>query len=540
MNAALNFDGENDYVEVENNESLNPGEITVEAWVKPEEIGVTSGIVTKNLNSGNFSSYDLCQGNDNHFHFCSYGGFNGSPTCASAFDTSIEAGKWYFVTGTIIGTTIGIYVNGKSGDFGLLETGFPHSDKNVTIGLNSSNSQYFKGTIDEVAIYNRVLSPDEILDHYKRGALRLKYQVRSCDDNACSGETFIGPDGTASTYYSELNNNTLTIPSFNLAGVSNDRYFQYKTYFETDDASYSPELKSVTIDYTSSPIPTIQFTSTSSAGLESITPTQLELSLSKISDQDVTVDYAVTGGTATKGIDYTLANGTATITAGNSTTTIDAVVVDDSISESDETIKVNISNPTNAGLGTNTVHTYTIQDNDTAGITVNPTSGLITTEAGGTDTFTVVLDTQPTADVTIGLSSSDITEGTVLPVSLTFTSANWNTPQTVTVTGVDDSAVDGDITYNIITASASSTDTDYNGLNPNDVSVTNTDDDVAGIPAEKLAKTGNVLPTIFYLLPFLFLTFGFLMYLWYIFQNRTHHQIQKENYLFVDALHKKN
>ena len=52
-------------------------------------------------------------------------------------------------------------------------------------------------------------------------------------------------------------------------------------------------------------------------------------------------------------------------------------------------------------------------DNDIAGITVTPTAGLTTTEAGGTATFTVVLNTQPTADVTIALSSSDTTEGTV-------------------------------------------------------------------------------------------------------------------------------
>src|SRR2546425_868953 len=49
-------------------------------------------------------------------------------------------------------------------------------------------------------------------------------------------------------------------------------------------------------------------------------------------------------------------------------------------------------------------------DNDTPGITVIPTSGLTTTESGGTATFTVALDTQPTANVTIGLSSSDSTE----------------------------------------------------------------------------------------------------------------------------------
>ncbi len=64
----------------------------------------------------------------------------------------------------------------------------------------------------------------------------------------------------------------------------------------------------------------------------------------------------------------------------------------------------------------------------------------------------MVLNTQPTVDVTIALSSSDTTEGTVGPASLTFTNANWAAPQTVTVTGVDDAAVDGPQAYTIVTA----------------------------------------------------------------------------------------
>ncbi len=116
----------------------------------------------------------------------------------------------------------------------------------------------------------------------------------------------------------------------------------------------------------------------------------------------------------------------------------------------------------------------------TPGITVNPTSGLVTTEAGGQDTFDVVLDTLPSADVTISLSSSDITEGTVSPSSLTFTSTDGTTAQTVTVTGVeDDGAVDGDIAYDIITKAAVSNDLHYRDVNPFDVSVTNTDNDAA-------------------------------------------------------------
>src|SRR5262249_2243097 len=70
-----------------------------------------------------------------------------------------------------------------------------------------------------------------------------------------------------------------------------------------------------------------------------------------------------------------------------------------------------------------------------ARILVSPTTGLTTTEDGGTDRFTVVLGRQPTADVSIGLRSSDPTQGTISTSSLTFTPANWNAPQAVTITG---------------------------------------------------------------------------------------------------------
>src|SRR6185369_11326551 len=100
--------------------------------------------------------------------------------------------------------------------------------------------------------------------------------------------------------------------------------------------------------------------------------------------------------------------------------------------------------------------TVTNTDNDSAGITVEPTSGLVTSEAAGQDKFTIVLNSQPTASVTIGLSSSDTGEGTVSPASITFTTANWNAPQMVTVTGVDDNVQDGNQLYSIVTAAATS------------------------------------------------------------------------------------
>ena len=90
--------------------------------------------------------------------------------------------------------------------------------------------------------------------------------------------------------------------------------------------------------------------------------------------------------------------------------------------------------------------------------------------------------------MTVGLSTSDATEGTVLPASLTFTSATWNMAQTVTVTGVNDDLDDGDIAYSIVTAAATSADGVYNGIDPADVSVTNTDNDASGITVSTISN----------------------------------------------------
>ncbi|WP_373073042.1 gliding motility-associated C-terminal domain-containing protein [Zeaxanthinibacter enoshimensis] len=118
-------------------------------------------------------------------------------------------------------------------------------------------------------------------------------------------------------------------------------------------------------------------------------------------------------------------------------------------------------------------------DNDTVGVTVTPTSGT-TTESGGSFQFTVTLNTQPTAAVTIPISSNDPSEGTVSASQVVLDNTNWNTGQTITVTGVNDNIVDGNVSYTIVTGNPASGDPAYNGLGANDVanvSATNTDND---------------------------------------------------------------
>jgi len=124
----------------------------------------------------------------------------------------------------------------------------------------------------------------------------------------------------------------------------------------------------------------------------------------------------------------------------------------------------------------------TNNDNNIPGVTISNISGLVTTEAGGTDVFTVVLNTQPYGSITMPLSSNLTTEGTLSATQVVFTSTNWNTPQQVTVRGVDDTELDFAVPYAIVTGTLQTPNSNdavaYGGMNPPDVPASNVDDEV--------------------------------------------------------------
>jgi hypothetical protein len=193
----------------------------------------------------------------------------------------------------------------------------------------------------------------------------------------------------------------------------------------------------------------------------------------------VTVGTSTADGTAQAGRDYTAVLDSLSFAAGTPSGTVRTVsvpILDDFVAEGDESFTVQLGSPMGALLAT-AVHTVTLRDNDKAGFDVRPRAGLHTDEGGGSDTFTIALTSQPTADVSLALSSSDLTEGTVSPGSLLFTPADWNLPRTVTVAGVDDLEVDGNVSYTVMLHPATSADAMYQGLDAADVTVRNQDND---------------------------------------------------------------
>ena len=113
----------------------------------------------------------------------------------------------------------------------------------------------------------------------------------------------------------------------------------------------------------------------------------------------------------------------------------------------------------------------------TPGVTVSTTALTVTEEDTTGDSYTVVLDSQPTANVTVTVAGHAGTDVTPSPTSLTFTTTTWSTAQTVTVTAGDDADTANDAVT--LTHSAASTDTDYDGISIDGVAVTVNDNDTA-------------------------------------------------------------
>ena len=131
----------------------------------------------------------------------------------------------------------------------------------------------------------------------------------------------------------------------------------------------------------------------------------------------------------------------------------------------------------------------TVNDNDTApGVTVSKMALTVTEEDTTGASYTVVLDSQPTANVTVTVAGHAGTDVTPSPTSLTFTTTTWGTVQTVTVTAGDDAdAVNDSVS---LTHSAASTDGDYQGITIAGVAVTVTDnDDNDAAPGVTVSKT---------------------------------------------------
>lgn len=224
--------------------------------------------------------------------------------------------------------------------------------------------------------------------------------------------------------------------------------------------------------------PTVNLAASSTSGSET-DKTEITLTATTSSNVagDQTVEVEVSGTGVSTG-DYTLSAAKITILSGKNSGSITFKVVDDFIAENTEIATLTVINPSSGiSLGETTSQMITITDNDVPGIILTESGGTTKVKEGAeTDSYTIVLKSDPMANVTINITPGGQT--TTNPTSVVFTPANWNVVQTVTVTAVDDALIEGNHTETI-TYTTSSEDPNYNAVVVPAITVTIADNDEA-------------------------------------------------------------
>jgi len=176
VGGALDFSG-SDYIEVPNSEALNPEHLTLELWTYPTSTGYYRSMAEKQLPG---FAYPWVQYALNFSGNTSKPNFNvkindiGYNVTA---DEPIPLNAWTYLAGTYDGETLKLYVNGALVKTATSPIGPIDSSPDMFYMGKPPSNAYYYGKLDEVAIYNRALTPEEIQQHYQNGLQGLGYEV---------------------------------------------------------------------------------------------------------------------------------------------------------------------------------------------------------------------------------------------------------------------------------------------------------------------------------------------------------------------------
>ncbi|MEE2635201.1 hypothetical protein DD556_17600 [Phaeobacter sp. JL2872] len=171
------------------------------------------------------------------------------------------------------------------------------------------------------------------------------------------------------------------------------------------------------------------------------------ISQGRVSSQDSVISYSL-GGSSTSGDDYTAPGGSVTIPAGDTQATVEITVLEDALIEGSETLTLTLTAVT-AGDATTMLSTTatdltgsaTVVDDDFAVVAVS-NDDLVASENGrDTAAMSFWLQGQPTGRVQLSFAGD--AQCAVSPGTLSFGRGNFATPQTLTITAIDDEAVEG-------------------------------------------------------------------------------------------------
>ncbi|MFH1089914.1 MAG: Calx-beta domain-containing protein, partial [Candidatus Uhrbacteria bacterium] len=185
--------------------------------------------------------------------------------------------------------------------------------------------------------------------------------------------------------------------------------------------------------------PIVTVTSVSQSKAESAGTATVTIQLSTPSGLTVTVPYTLTGTALGGSSDYSVTASPVSIAPGDTTAIVTFAITDDALDENDETAILTLDAPTNGTLGTDSVHTLTITDNDVAPTVTVTSTSQSKAEDAGTASVTIQLNTASGLDVTIpftlsGTAASGSVDYSTTASPITITAGQTTTTITYTIT----------------------------------------------------------------------------------------------------------
>ena len=247
VDGALSFNGLNNYVDCGNNETLDPTQgATIEAWVRLSQLPSTAGhIMSIAGRSGVATDLDMQTETDNRFKF-----FIG-PGVVVVSNTIAETNKWYHIAGTYqANNNTKIYVNG------VLEKTTPIG---VTRGTNPNkfwigesgywSGRFFNGTIDEVKIYNRALSAEEIAAEYISASISPSSDVMDVGQSQLFNSSVTGGSSpyTYQWYLNDASISNATSSAWTFTPSSSGTYTVYVNVTDSIGTSFKSNIATVTV-----------------------------------------------------------------------------------------------------------------------------------------------------------------------------------------------------------------------------------------------------------------------------------------------------
>jgi large repetitive protein len=383
--------------------------------------------------------------------------------------------------------------------FSLLQTSntyatntFPGVAISGSGSITASNSGADAEPLEPTAGGNAAFNPVQSMWYSWTAAASGTLVVQTCGSTVTSFDTVLG-------IYTGATVSTLTSLAFNddaanCAVGPNNGYGSSITLAVTAGTTYQIQVDgyggatgTFFLQYEFAPTAAITVIKTDGSATEGSDTATFQIRLGSAPTANVTVSIAPDPATPDQ---CTFSATTLTFTTANWNTfqSVIATAVNDTIAEGNHTCSTGAITAAGGGFtgATGIAPTFTITDNDLAALIILNTDSTAT-EGGATGTFTVRLATVPTANVSVTIGTSP--QCTFATSPLTFTTANWNANQTITVTAINDAVVEG--AHSCVTGAITATGGGYTGVTGAAQTFTITDNDTGAVTVATSVATAT-------------------------------------------------